>query len=214
METYIQEETFFKYLTWVCHTLCGLCISMLVGDNFLFNEYDSSIIQRSCAKLPKWILMDPSTNLAFKNIHMIVNVVLIFICLAIKIVIFLKQRQLKSQQSAADFFVTYNTNDVKIVKQRKQPNCILWRLRRNVISPIGSFSSFLASVVYNISVCYIFLHITPSGPSVIGELLLFSVHAVYFFCLNLIESIFSPTLRNSIINVLPWSRHEYNSVVV
>ena len=187
---------------------------MLVGDNFLFNEYDSSIIHRSCAKFPKWILMDPSTNLAFKNIHMIVNVVLIFICIAIKIVIFLKQRQLKRQQSAVYFCVIYNTSDVKIVKQRKQPNCILWRLRRNVISPIGSFSSFLASVVYNISVCYIFLHITPSGPSVIGELLLFSVHAVYFFCLNLIESIFSPTLRNSIINVLPWSRHEYHSAVV
>ena len=208
----MQEENLFKYLTWVCHTLCGLCISMLVGDNFFINEYDSSIIDRSCAKIPKIILVEQSDH--GYNLYMTMHVAAAFRGLCINIAIFLKQRQLESQQSVADFVVTYNTSDVQIIRQRKQPNRILWRFRRNVISPLGSFSSFLASVVYYLLRYYTFISITSSGPSVLGELLLFSVHGVYFFGLNFIESIFSPTLRNSLINVIPWLRHEYHTVVV
>ena len=215
METYIQEENVFKYLTWVCHTLCGLCISMLVGDNYLFNEYNSSIIHRSCTKFPKLILVDLSVTIAFKNVYLTMHTLVIIVGLGINIAIFFKQRQLESQQSVAEFSVSYNTSDVKIIRKSNQPsNCSLWRFRRNVISPLGSFSSFLVSVVYSLPVYYIILSITPSGPSVLGELYLSSIHCVYFFWLNIVETICSPTLRSSIINVLPWSRNEYNVVIV
>ena len=208
----MQEENLFKYLTWVCHTLCGLCISMLVGDNFFVNEYDSPIIDRSCTKIPKIILVEQSDH--GYNLYMTMHVAAAFVGLCINIAIFLKQRQLENKQSVADFVATYNTSDVQIIRQRKQPNRKLLRFRRNVISPSGSFSSFLACVVYNLLGAYIFFSRTPSGPSILAELLLFSVHGVYFFCLNFIESIFSPTLCNSLINVIPWLRHEYHIVVV
>ena len=212
METYVNEENFFNCLTGVCHTLCGLCISVLVGDNFFINEYDSSIIDRSCAKIPKIILVEQSHHVY--NLYTTMHVAAAFVGLCINIAIFLKQRQLESKQSVADFVATYNTSDVQIIRQTKQPNRILWRFRRNVISPLGSFSSFLACVVYNLLGAYIFFSRTPSGPSILAELLLFSVHGVYFFCVNFIESIFSPTLCNSLINVIPWLRHEYHTVVV
>ena len=93
-------------------------------------------------------------------------------------------------------------------------NCTLWRFRRNVVSPLGSFLSFIASFVYNLPGFYIFLTATPVGPSVIGELHSFSFHCFYFFCLNFIESLCSPTLRGTLVNLLPWFRHEYQAVVV
>ena len=218
METYIKEENFFKCLTWVCHTLCGLCISILVGDNFLFNEYDSSIIHRSCAKIPKCIIVEHSTTtLFFNKMYVCVHLVLVFVGIGINIAIFLKQRQLESQESCwRDCFVTFDKSDVNIIRKSKQPR-ILWRFRRNVVSPLASFSSFIASVLYNFPAAYIFLNITSNGPSVLGDLYLFSFHCVYFLWLNLIESIFSPTLRSSLLNVLPinpWFRHEYHAVVV
>ena len=162
--------------------------------------------------MPKIILVEQSDHVYYLYVAM--HIATTFVGLSINIAIFLKQRQLESQQSEADFVVTYNTSNVQITRQRKQPNRILWRFRRNVISPLGGFSSFLASAVYNMLVLYTFLSRTPSGPSILAKLILFSVHGVYFFCLNFIESIFSPTLRNSLINFIPGLTHQYHTVVV
>ena len=212
-EKHITEENFFKCCLWLCHTLCGITISMVVGDCFLVNEYDSAIIQRSCAKMPKWILVEQERSLPWSFI--IGNIVLVFGGLGIHFAIFLKQRHLERKQAEIDYVITFNKSEVQIVRKSKQTSdSMLWRFRRNVISPLGSFSSFLACVVYNLLGAYIFFSRTPSGPSILAELLLFSVHGVYFFCVNFIESIFSPTLRNSLINVIPWLRHEYHTVVV
>ena len=214
LETYIEEEKFFKCCKWFAHTVCGIVTAMLVGDSFLLDEYDSSIIHKSCAKLPKWILVEQS-QLTYYNSYVTVIITLVFVCLGLHFAIFLQQRQLERQQSVPDYSVTYNVSDVKIIWTSKKPsNRILWRFRRNVISPLGSFSSFLVTTVYNLLHAYILLTITRSGPSVLGELHLFSIHSVYFFCLNLIESIFSPTLRNSLINVMPWSRDEHHVAVI
>ena len=212
METYIEEENFFKCCKWFAHTVCGIVTAMLVGDSFLLDEYDSSIIHKSCAKLPKWILVEQSV---ICKLYVTVIVTLVFVGLGLHFAIFLQQRQLERRQSVPDYSVTYNVSDVKIIWTSKKPsNRILWRFRRNVISPLGSFSSFLAIAVNNLLTTYIVLSITQSGPSVLGELHLFTVHSVYFFCLNLIESICSPTLRNSLINVMPWSRDEHCVAVI
>ena len=214
METYIKEESFFECLTWLCHTLCGLILSIIVGDNFLFNEYDSSIIHMSCAKMPKWILVEESI-LVYYNLYMVGHTVVTFVGFGIQIAIFRKQKQLERQQSVVLCSVSYNTIDVKIIRKINQSsNRKLWRFRRNVISPLGSFLSFQAGVVYNLLVSLLYFKISPSDPPIIAELLIFSVHDVYFFCLNLIESLCSPPLRNSLIDVIPWLRHKYQDVIV
>ena len=190
-----------------------MVISMEVGDSFLFNEYESSIIHRSCAKMPRWILEESQSDVAFYNLCGLGLFGLVG--LGLHFAIFLKQRQFETRQIVPDYSVIYNTSAVKITNKTKQPsNCTPWRFRRSVISPFGSFSSFLASAVYNLLMTYIVLSITPSGPSVFSELHLFSVHSVYFFCFNLIESICSPTLRNSLIDVMPWSRDKYRVAVI
>ena len=165
--------------------------------------------------MPKWILVEQPV---ISNLYVIVMITVVFVGLGLHFAIFLKQRQLERRQRDPDYSVTFNEGDVKITRNTRQPsNRILWRSRRNVISPLGSFSSFLASAVYNLLMTYIVLSITRSGPSVFGELHFFSVHSVYFFSLNLIESICSPTLRNSLIDIMscrPWSRDEYRVAVI
>ena len=162
--------------------------------------------------MPKWILVEQPV---ISNLYVIVMITVVFVGLGLHFAIFLKQRQLERQQSVPGYSVIYNKSDVNITSKTKQPsNRILWRFRRNVVSPLGSFLSFLASAVNNLLTTYIVFSITQSGPSVLGELHLFSVHGVYFFCLNLIESICSPTLRNSLINVMLWSRDEYRVAVI
>ena len=187
---------------------------MVFGDS-LFNEYGSSTIQGSCAKMPRWFLEGKSV-IAYVHINLYgtVMVTLVFVPLVLHLAIFLKQRQIGRQLSVPDYSITYNTGDVKITRDQESEtklssSRILCRFRRNVISPLGSFSSFLASAIYYLLMTYILLSITKSGPSVLGEILLFFVHIFLVFCLNLIESICSPTLRNSLINVMPWSKDEY-----
>ena len=196
-------------MTFICHILCGVCVAMLVGENVVTNDYDSIFMQRSCEKLT----LVKKSALVFSNLFVTVHLFLIFIGFCIHFAIFLKQRHLQSQQS--EYSVVFNASGINFIRQRKQNfHFILWRFRRNVISPLGSFLSFLGSVVYNLLTYYFFLSITKSGPSVLGELVLFSVHCVHFFCLNFIETICSPTLFNSLIELIPWSRHRYRTVIV
>lgn len=163
--------------------------------------------------MPRWILVEQKRSLTWS--HVTGNMVLLFGGFCMHFVIFFKQRQLERQQSVVDYAITYNKSDVKIVRKRKQSSySSLWRFRRNVVSPLGSFSSFLATTVYNILFLYILFSTTPSGPSALAELHLFLVHVLYFFCLNLVETIFSPTIHSSLIDVFPWSRHEYVPVIV
>ena len=214
MEKYIQEENFFKYCTWICHALCGIAISKVLADSLLLNEYDSAIIQRSCGKMPKWILIEQSHS-AYYNSFVTGNMILILVGLGMHFSIFLRQRHLERQQSS-DYFVSCDLSNVKIIRKSKQANdpSSLCRFKRNVISPLGSFSSFLVTTVYNILLALNLFSTAQTGPTLLNEIHFFLVHVVYFFCLNLIESIFSPTLLMSLVNVLPSSSHEYRAVTV
>ena len=212
-ERYIKEENFFKCCTWLCHTLCGVIVALEFGDSYILSEYDSTIIQRSCAKMPKWILVEQEHSLPWS--HLKGNMVVLFVGICMNFVILIKQRHLERQQSIVDHVITYDNNEVNITRKSKQTSdSTLWRYRRNVISPLGSFASFLTIAVYNILFLYILFTITPSGPSAPAELLLFLVHVLYFFCLNLVETIFSSTLHSSLIGVFPWSGDNYVPVIV
>ena len=187
---------------------------MEVGDCLVLNEYDSAVIQRSCAKMPKWILVEQERSMPWSFV--IGNIVLIFGGLGMHCTIFVKQSHLERKQSEVDYIITYNKSDVKIVRKSKQTSdSMLWRFRRNVISPLASFSSFLTTIVYMILFAYLlFPFITQSGPSALGEIVSFFVHVVFFFFISFVETIFSPTLRSNLNDLIPWSRHEYLPVIV
>ena len=83
---------------------------MEFGDSLLISEYDSVIIQRSCAKMPRWILVEQKRSLTWS--HLTGNMVLLFGGFCMHFVIFFKQRQLERQQSVVDYAITYNKSDV------------------------------------------------------------------------------------------------------
>ena len=152
---------------------------MEVGDCLLLNEYDSAVIQRSCAKMPKWILVEQERSMPWSFV--IGNMVLIFGGLGMHCTIFFKQTHLERKQSEVDYIITYNKSDVRIVRSSKQnSDSILWRFRRNVISPLASFSSFLTTIVYMILYAYLmFPFISESGPSALGEIVSFFTSMLY-----------------------------------
>ena len=113
--------------------------------------------------------------------------ILIFaVGLGIQVAIFVKQKQLEFSE---DPFTSR----------------ILWKHRRNVVSSIGSALSFLAYNTYGI------LTVIPASP-VITEFILFSCHCVYFFWLNFIETMCSPTLRNSLVDTIRCRKPPQNQV--
>ena len=83
---------------------------MEVGDGLLLNEYDSAVIQRSCAKMPKWILVEQERSMPWSFV--IGNIVLIFGGLGMHFTIFVKLSHLERKQSEVDYIITYNKRKV------------------------------------------------------------------------------------------------------
>ena len=177
---YIREERFFSSLTWLCHVLCGLIISILIGDDFLsFFESDNVMIQEKCVRMPLALKESVSYTL-----YLALEIIICVVGLGIQVAIFIKQRQLE-------------------ISEDPSTSRILWKHRRNVVSSMGSLLSFLAFNIYG------FLTIIP-GPAIINEFIFFSCHCVYFFWLNFIETLCSPTLRSSIVDTVLWRRPPQN----
>ena len=196
---FIKEEILFNYLTWICHALSGVIISVFLGEHF-YGEQDINVIISTCAKFP---------NDEF-SLHMAVIALLIFyfVGLVIQAAIFLKQKHLEEELQCGLWVVHYDNGKLKYVKNNLDAvNHKLSKHKRNVISPLGSLLSHVMGAVYaTLFTCTIF-NIDPSGPPIIGQFLVFSVHGVYFFLLNFLETVCSPTLRGSMI---PRLRHEYH----
>ena len=138
--------------------------------------------------------------MVFYNVYLILHIALGSVGIVFQIAIFFRQKQLNKQLSVDQWVVCYINGKVTIRRKSQYPTFRkLWKHDRNVISPLGSFLSYEASAVYNIIlISYMYFNI---GSPIIGEFLFFSVHSVYFFCLNFIETMCSPNLRNSLFQV-------------
>ena len=80
--------------------------------------------------------------------------------------------------------------------------CKVWRHRRNVVSPVGSCASFVASQIWFLGVSYHIFNLSHLGSPTVLDFLLFVTPSVDFFVLNLIETLCSSTLRESLISCL------------
>ena len=195
MLTYITEESFFTCLTWLCHAVCGMIISSLVGENFFYDEFETSITYSNCARFP---VFSGAWSYQF---YVIVQVAIGILSLIAQKSIFLRKKQL-AKQSASEWVALYSANGVKFEKKKPPSSRILWKDNRNVVSPLGSFLSLIVGITFHPIVAYLY-----NGSSIIGEFLLFSRHSVTFFSLNFIETMCSPTLRNTLLDVILWWRH-------
>ena len=205
---FIKEESLFNFMTWLCLALSGLMISILFGENYFSVEQDSTVIISNCCKVPKQLFMG---DLAwFMHLYIRAHLTLHFVGLVIQAAMFFKQRQLEKEQSAGQWVIHYDNGEIRIERKNLRTcNRKLSKHKRNVISPLGSFLSSLISAVYRfILAISIFFNQGPAGLPIISQFFFFSLHSLYFFGLNFIETVCSPTLRGSILNVIPRLRHK------
>ena len=204
---FIKEESLFNFLTWMCLSLSGLGLSATAGGNYFAPEQNTTVIIRSCCKMPKYVLMDDAAWAI--HLAIIVLLTLHFFGFIIHAAIFLKQSQLEEEQSAGQWVTHYENGEIRFeMNDLSTVNRKLWKHDRNVVSALGSFLSFLISAVYRLICNFLFLIRGPEDLSIIRQLMFFSVHSLYFFGLNFIETVCSPTLRGTIFNVIPRVRQE------
>ena len=215
MLLYIKEERFFNCLTWLYPISSGIIVSTLLVEHlYYFNEhYTSMLVFSSCSKIQ--ICWKDFFGSVFNNVFALFHVAIVSIGFGIQITIFVRQRQLEKQQADGNMVVRYNKDGALISKGNPQPPCHkLWRHNRTVLTPLASLSSFILSLTIILLKGYIFFNIGPSGPPALGEFLIFSSVSVNFFLYNFIETICSPTLRNSLMDRIPCLRREYHVVIV
>ena len=186
---------------------------MSVGENLVFNEYDTAVIQSRCAMGP--IFFEAVSYKVYVSICLPIYA----LGLGFQIAVFAKQRRLEKELTMWKIY--YNPRSgahIKLVRKSEHPSYRkLWRHQRNVVSPLGSFLSLLMAVIYGLLASAIYKHIGPSsGLPVVGKFLFFCVPSLQFFCLNIIKTLCSPTLLNSLIDVIPipWQRRQYDVAFV
>ena len=212
MVMYIKEESFFMCLKWLHHSLTGIIASMMLGESRLdANESHSlHIFYSFCSKKP--ILWEEfqgsSANKMFAMTQMTL-MALTFIC---QIFIFLRKRLLEKQRREGVMVVIYNMDGVTI--SRRGPDIgssrKLWRHNRTAVTPKASFVSFLLSLLSHLLRLYFIFSICPSGLPIFGQFII-SLHFCYLFLIDsLIETIFSPKLRNSLSDSFLCSNRAYH----
>ena len=125
--------------------------------------------------------------------------------LGMQIAILLKLKKVESQPTNAPWVISYDTRDGVMIARIPSltSHCETWRHSRNLVSPIGSCVSFIVCQIWVLAVSYYYMfNLSPSGPPIVLDFLLFMIPSRDFFLLNLIETMCSPTLRNSLFELI------------
>ena len=207
MPPYIKEEGFFKTLSSLFPVLSGVIISVLLGDNYFSDENTATApFYSCCAKIPT--PSQEESGLVAVNLVIVYNITFCLVVLGIHIATFRRARLLEKQQSLN----LPNMGNAKGDKDSSTHSLTMTKHRRNVVSPEASCVSFFVFAFYNLPISYYMsLHQGSSSTPVTGEILFFLQISLHFFVLNVIETVLSPTLRNSLI---PWRKSEYHIVTV
>ena len=201
----VKEETFFNFLAKITPSVAIIIVSATIGQHFTPHM---PLLSSCCTKTPirwkeNWISM-PNAICIFSF-----NSMMCLIGLGLQSAIFIKLKQVElqlNQPSNHTWVISYDTeNGANVTNSRlqSQPSSRrMLRHRRNLISPIGSCVSFIVMQIWYLFVTYYLFHITSSGPPIGFYILLFVSPSMDFFLLNLIETVLSPTLRNSLFDLI------------
>ena len=202
---FVAEEGVFNCLPWLCHTLCGIITSMSVGENLFYNDYDTAVIHSRCAMGPMFF-----EAVSYK-VYVSICLPMYAIGLCVQIAVFVKQRDLENDLTMWKIYYSERGGaQIRLVRKIEHPSYSrLWRHQRNVISPLGSFLSLLVTVVCGLLASAIY---KGTGPSSGPRFLFFCIPSLHFFCLNMIKTVCSPTLLNSLLDAVPtpWQRRRYH----
>ena len=206
----IQEERFFSTLNWITPTLDVLIVSILVGDNFYRSiNHPRMIIYNCCIKNPiPW--EEFSESLSFRG-GLIFLAVLFTIGLCMQMLIFRKIKLMESRILQNEGIIAYNVNgtDDTIIYliNAHPPRPWTYRRTRTVVSEEGCFLTFLVISSIYLFMTYHYVILTPSGPPLMFDLIVFIRPCLSFCLCNIIQIFLSPTLFNSlyeIFDVIPW----------
>ena len=214
MQKYITEESFFTCLSWLHSLFPGIITSMMVGEICLnFNESNTSFFwYSSCSKTP-FLLEEENWSY---NMQLVTILLSLFITLVFNILLFFRKRKLEKIRAEGIMVVKYSCDGVEISK-RKGDNPAFHSLNnfnRTVVTPKASFMVFTLNSIYYFTLILSYLSATPSGIPVVGQFFIFLTFSNIFFLNLLIETIFSPPLRNSVTDVLLFYRRAYHAVNV
>ena len=211
----ITEEKFFKCLTWCYTSLSGIIVSVFLGENFFnLNETQTSFIwYSSCSKVP--IMWQNFTGSIFNNVFAISHIVVLSIGAFSQIALLKRQRELEEQKANGIMAVIYKNDGVTITRRALDyQSCkILQRHNRSVVTPWASLTSFLVNLLIIILLGKFFFYMGPSGPPLLEQFFVFSTLCIHFFLFSFVETICSPSLRNSLIRCLP-RKEQYHVVYV
>ena len=185
-------------LTWLCPALSGIILSMLLGENFL-DSNKSHIFYSSCSNVP--LLWEEFTGSIYYIVFSLSQLTIVSITFATQIAIVIRRKQLEKQRADETMVVTYNKDGATISRSNPdQPSCHrLWRHNRTVVTPLASLLSHLFRLlILLLAIC---CHYGPSGLQVVEQLIISTTFCTLFFLYSFIETICSPTLRNSLIDL-------------
>ena len=166
----IKEESFFRVLTFFHPAICGIFVSMLLGEDFFnTNEFHTSLIlYSSCSKIPVrrgYFRGLGVTYFVFTFGHyacFTLTLISLFLC-------FRRQRQLEKQKFEGIMVVNYHKDGVTISKRSSDLQSCRKLLKhyRTVISPQASLISFITSISIYLIWAFFFFTMDPSGSSVL-----------------------------------------------
>ena len=202
---------------WAHCAISGLIVSMSASENFYkFNEsHTQFVLYSSCFKIPIiWKLeMISWSYIVFTIFHSLICPFALYI----HYMLFKKQNQLEKQKAEGIMIVIYNQENVTIQKRSPDAETVrkLTNFYRTVVTPKASFLSFLLLFVYKSLNGYLFFNIAmgTSGPQVWEQFIINSTLFVHFFLQSLTETIFSPTVLRTLMNVIPCQRRRVYRVV-
>ena len=204
MQTCVKEDSLFTFLNRISPTVAVTVVSVMVGRN-VWPGGGGGISQLSpqyswCAKSAiRWEDFARLSSLTFFEVWI---AAMSFVGLAMHIAIFRKLRQIESQpMPICQWVVSFNNQGDGDVDATRRDGAVpsqhvggVWRHRRNVISPMGSFATFVVSNATLIAISY---YLGQTGPSVLMDILIFLRPCQDFFVFNFIETLCSPTLGNT-----------------
>ena len=112
MVKFISEEGVFMCLTWFHPTLCGIIVSMLLGENFLLDSNKTSttyFFYSLCSK----VIFHKEEFMQTTAVYMFTlsSTSIVFATVVTHIALLIRHRQLKKQRADGTKVVTYSAKD-------------------------------------------------------------------------------------------------------
>ena len=186
-------------MLWIHPTVVALCVSVLLGENFLDN-YRVSDFLCGC----DW---DNIEALTFFKLVVLSYGLSTFTSLVTHVLLFYRVKELEKKKAEGIMVVNYHGDGVTISKRGPDLKTCkkLWKHSRSVVSPKASRISFIFNVLVRMLLFYLLFNV-----DITRHLIQILTLCHHFFLCNLVEAIFSPSLSQN----LPSYRNRFHVVIV